>query len=61
MELVTNKHVNGWDDPRLLTINGLRRHGYTREAINNFCDSVSVTRRGNEMVINFQFLEYCVR
>ena len=53
MELVTNKHVNGWDDPRLLTINGLRRHGYTREAINNFCDSVSVTRRGNEMVINF--------
>ena len=50
---MTDKFVNGWDDPRLLTINGMRRRGYTREAINSFCDSVSVTRRGNEMMINY--------
>ena len=36
-KLVTEQHVNGWDDPRLLTLAGLRRRGVTPEAVNNFC------------------------
>lgn len=46
-ELINKKFVGGWDDPRILTINGMRRRGYPSEAINNFCDAVGVTRRGN--------------
>jgi glutaminyl-tRNA synthetase len=53
--------VSGWDDPRILTLNGLRRRGYTPEAINMFCDIVSVTRRGNENIINDYILEMCLR
>ena len=60
-ELVFNDHVNGWDDPRLPTINGLRRKGYTASAINRFCDSMSVTRRGNENFVNISLLENCLR
>lgn len=49
-------HVNGWDDPRLYTINGLRRRGYTPEGINNFCRDIGVTR--NQNVIDYQRLDY---
>ncbi|KAL4465850.1 hypothetical protein ABPG74_004087 [Tetrahymena malaccensis] len=59
--LVFGNHVKGWDDPRLLTIQGMRRRGYTPEGINAFCDLVSVTRNGNENVIGFQLLEHCIR
>lgn len=53
--------MNGWDDPRLLTLQGMRRRGYTPEGINDFCDLVSVTRNGNENVISFGLLEHCIR
>jgi glutaminyl-tRNA synthetase len=45
--LIHENFVHGWDDPRILTINGMKRRGYTAESINNFCDAISVTRRGN--------------
>eukprot|EP01017_Pseudomicrothorax_dubius_P024732 TRINITY_DN2627_c0_g1_i4.p1 TRINITY_DN2627_c0_g1~~TRINITY_DN2627_c0_g1_i4.p1 ORF type:complete len:654 (+),score=156.67 TRINITY_DN2627_c0_g1_i4:927-2888(+) len=60
-KLVEKGIVKGWDDPRLLTIQGLARRGYTPEAINEFCDVISVTRRGNETVIGVNVLEQCVR
>ncbi len=56
-QLIFEKHVRGWDDPRVLTINGMRRRGYPAEAINNFCDVIGVTRRGNENYIQFGVLE----
>ena len=59
--LVEKKIVNGWDDPRILTINGLRRRGYTRDAINNFVDQIGVTRRGNENILSIHTLEVQVR
>ena len=55
------KVVNGWDDPRILTLNGLRRRGYTPNAINDFCDYVGVTRRGNENQISYKLLEHCIK
>ncbi len=54
--MIFNHHVLGWDDPRILTINGMRRRGYPAEAINNFCDVIGVTRRGNENYIHFGVL-----
>ena len=60
-ELIFTNRVKSWDDPRILTINGMRRRGYPAEAINNFCDSIGVTRRGNENYINFNVLENEVR
>ncbi|MCB0370160.1 MAG: hypothetical protein KDD45_12235 [Bdellovibrionales bacterium] len=42
-----NNYVHGWDDPRLLTLNGMRRRGYNAEIINNFCDACGNSRRGN--------------
>jgi glutaminyl-tRNA synthetase len=59
--LVEKKIVNGWDDPRLLTINGLRRRGYTKDAINSYIDSIGVTRRGNENLLSIHNLELSVR
>jgi glutaminyl-tRNA synthetase len=59
LQLVTEKHVSGWDDPRMPTISGLRRRGYTPESIREFCDRVGVARREN--VIDVGLLEYCVR
>lgn len=59
--LVKENRVTGWDDPRLLTLEGLRRRGYTPTSINEFCDLVNVTRRGNENIINIQLLEHCLR
>ena len=59
LALVRDHHVRGWDDPRLLTINGLRRRGYTADAINDFCDRVGVSR--NEQHISNYLLEQCLR
>jgi glutaminyl-tRNA synthetase len=42
--LVTEKHVCGWDDPRMLTLDGLRRRGYTASSINAFCEKIGVTK-----------------
>ena len=57
--LVENGYVSGWDDPRMPTLCGLRRRGYTPKAIRNFCDRVGVAKSPN--TIEFGFLEYCLR
>jgi glutaminyl-tRNA synthetase len=57
--LVDEGYVDGWDDPRLPTISGLRRRGYTPESIRNFCDRVGVTRK--ESVVSHLLLEECLR
>lgn len=57
--LVENGYVSGWDDPRMPTLCGLRRRGYTPAAIRNFCDRVGVAKSPN--TIEFAFLEYCLR
>ena len=59
LELVKNGYVNGWDDPRMPTICGLRRRGYTPESIRTFAERVGVAKRPN--VIELSFLENCVR
>ena len=59
LRLVTEKHVKGWDDPRMPTISALRRRGYRAEAIRNFVERVGVARREN--VIDVGLLEFCVR
>jgi glutaminyl-tRNA synthetase len=59
LELVTEKYVKGWDDPRMPTISGLRRRGYTPESIRNFADRVGVAKREN--VIDVGLLEFSVR
>ena len=59
LELVTNNHVNGWDDPRLPTISGLRRRGYTPASLRNFADRIGVAKREN--IIELEFLEHCIR
>ncbi|MFW6369822.1 MAG: glutamine--tRNA ligase/YqeY domain fusion protein [Bacteroidota bacterium] len=59
LQLVNEKHVNGWDDPRMPTISGLRRRGYTPESIRMFADRVGVSKREN--VIDVGLLEFCVR
>jgi len=53
--------VTGFDDPRLMTINGMIRRGYTKNGINNFCDAISVTRRGNENFLSLENLEHHIR
>jgi glutaminyl-tRNA synthetase len=58
--LVTDGLVNGWDDPRLLTLEGLRRRGYTANAINKFCEVIGVTRNEG-IVIKNQRLEHVLR
>jgi glutaminyl-tRNA synthetase len=58
-QLVVDQHVNGWDDPRMPTIAGIRRRGYPPEAIRRFADEVGVARREN--VIDLGLLEFCVR
>ena len=57
--LVENNYVSGWDDPRMPTLCGLRRRGYTPNAIRNFCDRVGVAKSPN--TIEYAFLEYCLR
>jgi glutaminyl-tRNA synthetase len=59
LELVERKLVSGWDDPRLPTIKGLRRLGYTPEAIRTFCDHIGVAKR--EAIVEMQLLEHFVR
>jgi glutaminyl-tRNA synthetase len=58
-ELVTDGHVSGWDDPRMPTIVGMRRRGYTPESIRDFCGRIGVTK--TDTVIDVGVLENCVR
>ncbi len=58
-ELVKNEYVSGWDDPRMPTISGLRRRGFTPDSIINFCDQIGVSK--NNSVIDVSLLEYCIR
>lgn len=57
--LVKNKIVDGWDDPRMNTISGLRRRGYTPKSIRDFCNRVGITKQEN--VIQISLLEFCIR
>lgn len=59
LELVTKKYVSGWDDPRMPTISGVRRRGYTPSAIRRFCRDIGVSK-ANSMV-DIEFLQYCIR
>ena len=59
LQLVNEKHVSGWDDPRMPTLSGLRRRGYTPEAVREFCHRVGVARREN--MIDVGLLEFCLR
>ncbi|GHT12235.1 glutamine--tRNA ligase [Bacteroidia bacterium] len=59
LELVKGNYVNGWDDPRMPTICGIRRRGYTPESIRTFAEKVGVAKRDN--VIDLSLLEWCVR
>ncbi|PLK43193.1 glutamine--tRNA ligase/YqeY domain fusion protein [Emticicia sp. TH156] len=59
LQLVNEGHVTGWDDPRMPTISGLRRRGYTPEAIRDFCDRIGVAKRDN--LISVGLLEFCIR
>ena len=59
IELVEKKYVRGWDDPRMPTVSGMRRRGYTAEAIRNFCAGIGVAK--NDNLIDVALLEHCVR
>ena len=59
LELVQEKHVSGWDDPRMPTIVGMRRRGYTPESIRTFCERIGVAKRDN--IIDVALLEHAVR
>jgi glutaminyl-tRNA synthetase len=59
LQLVNEKYVSGWDDPRMPTISGLRRRGYTPASIRNFCDRIGVAKREN--LIDLSLLEFCIR
>lgn len=58
-QLVDENHVTGWDDPRMSTISGFRRRGYTAASIRNFCDMIGVNRAGG--VVDLGMLEFCIR
>ena len=58
-QLVEEKHVAGWDDPRMPTISGMRRRGFTPQSIRTFCDKVGIAKREN--IIDFSLLEFCLR
>ena len=59
IRLVEEGHVDGWDDPRIPTISGLRRRGYTPESIRNFCDRIGVAKA--DSMVDIALLEYCIR
>ena len=59
LELVDQQHVSGWDDPRMPTVSGLRRRGYTPEAVRNFCEHIGVAKR--DSTVEIALLEYFIR
>ncbi|NTS41697.1 glutamine--tRNA ligase/YqeY domain fusion protein [Flavisolibacter sp. BT320] len=59
LQLVQEGHVESWDDPRMPTISGMRRRGYTPEAIRDFCERIGVAKRDN--LVDVGLLEFCVR
>jgi glutaminyl-tRNA synthetase len=59
LQLVQEGHVQSWDDPRMPTISGMRRRGYTPDSIRDFCDRIGIAKREN--IIDFSLLEFCVR
>ncbi|MBA7493764.1 Glutamine--tRNA ligase [subsurface metagenome] len=59
LELVEQKHVSGWDDPRMPTLSGLRRRGYTPESIRNLCNRIGVAK--TESMVDIALLEHCLR
>ena len=59
LQLVNEGYVTGWDDPRMPTISGMRRRGFTAASIRNFCDRIGVAKREN--LIDVSLLEFCVR
>ena len=59
--LVEDGHVRGWDDPRLLTLEGLKRRGYTPSILDSFCAEIGVARKGNENFTSMKLLEYHAR
>ena len=59
LRLVQDNHVGGWDDPRMPTISGLRRRGYTPESIREFCERIGVAKK--DSVVDIKLLEYCIR
>jgi glutaminyl-tRNA synthetase len=58
-ELVEQKHVSGWDDPRMPTISGFRRRGFTPEAIRDFCERIGVAKSNS--TVDYELLEHCLR
>ncbi|RYG53377.1 MAG: glutamine--tRNA ligase/YqeY domain fusion protein, partial [Chitinophagaceae bacterium] len=58
-KLVKDKHVEGWDDPRMSTISGMRRRGYTAASLRNFTSTIGIAKREN--LINVSLLEFCIR
>jgi glutaminyl-tRNA synthetase len=59
LQLVNQRHVSGWDDPRMPTISGLRRRGYTPESVRTFCERIGVAKR--DSVVDMALLEHCLR
>lgn len=59
LKLVQDGHVNGWDDPRMSTISGLRRRGYTPASLRNFANTIGIAKRDN--LIDVSVLEFCIR
>jgi glutaminyl-tRNA synthetase len=59
LELVEERHVTGWDDPRMPTLAGLRRRGYTPESIRNFCERIGMAKKNS--TVDFAMLEHCLR
>jgi len=59
IQLVNEGHVRGWDDPRMPTIAGIRRRGYTSEAVRNFCERIGVAKR--DSMVDLGLLEFCIR
>ena len=59
VQLVEEKHVEGWDDPRMPTLSGIRRRGFTPESIRTFCDRIGVSKK--DSIVEFQLLEHCLR
>ena len=59
LQLVNEKHVSGWNDPRMPTISGMRRRGFTAASIRKFCETIGIAKREN--LVDFGLLEFCLR